>query len=60
MKVQKTSDMVYITRCRDCKYCDVGVTEDGSDIFYKCLGIRYGGVLPDWYCEHGEPEEGEQ
>ena len=44
-------------KCRDCKYCDCGVTEDGSNVFWKCLGVHYGGVNPDDYCSYGERKE---
>ena len=51
------SDVVPVVRCRDCKYSDV-IYETTSDTMpLKCLNIRYGGVLPDWYCEHGERRE---
>jgi hypothetical protein len=47
-----------LTRCKDCKYSDTFsdmTAEPHSQL--KCLGIRYGGVEPMWYCEHGERKE---
>lgn len=47
-----------LIRCKDCKYSDTFsdmTAEPHSQL--KCLGIRYGGVEPMWYCEHGERKE---
>ena len=41
-----------LVRCRDCKYSDVILEPYTMPL--KCLNIRYGGVQPEWYCEHGE------
>lgn len=49
------SEIVY---CKDCKYSDTFsdmTAEPHSQL--KCLGIRYGGVEPMWYCEHGKRKE---
>ena len=43
-----------IIRCNDCKYSDTFPTDADADMPLKCLGIRYGGVYPDWFCEHAE------
>ena len=43
-----------LVRCRDCKYSDVIYDTTLDTMPLKCLNIRYGGVMPDWYCEHGE------
>lgn len=43
-----------IIRCRDCKYSATFPFDSGADMPMKCLGIRYGGVYPYWYCEHAE------
>lgn len=43
-----------IIRCKDCKYSDTFPENADNDMPLKCLGIRYGGVFPDWYCEHAE------
>lgn len=47
-------DMVHVVRCRDCKYSDTFADTTTATTPLKCLNIRYGGVFPDWYCEHGE------
>ena len=47
-------DMVRVVRCRDCKYSDVIYDTTSDTMPLKCLNIRYGGVQPEWYCEHGE------
>lgn len=47
-------DMVHVVRCKDCKYSDVIYNTTLDTMPLKCLNIRYGGVMPDWYCEHGE------
>ena len=47
-----------LIRCEDCKYSDTFsdiTAEPHSQL--KCLGIRYGGVEPMWYCEHAERKE---
>lgn len=51
------SDKVKLTRCRDCKYADTYPEDGHNDMPLKCIGIRYGGVYPDWYCEHGQRRE---
>lgn len=55
--VEYTSDRVNVVRCKDCKYSDVIYDTTTDTMPLKCLNIRYGGVLPDWYCEHGERRE---
>ena len=55
---QPTVDAIPVIRCKDCKYSDTFsdmTAEPHSQL--KCLGIRYGGVEPMWYCEHGERKE---
>ena len=42
-----------IIRCKDCKYCDTGIDEDGN-YFLKCLGWGYGFTKENDYCSHGE------
>ena len=44
---------VEVVRCKDCKYCDTGIDEEGNH-FLKCLGWIYGGTKEDDYCSHGE------
>lgn len=58
VEAQKTEDIVSVIRCKDCKYSDTFsdmTAEPHSQL--KCLGIRYGGVEPMWYCEHGKRKE---
>ena len=43
-----------LVRCKNCKYSDVIYDTTSDTMPLKCLNIRYGGVQPDWYCEHGE------
>ena len=42
-----------IIRCKDCKYCDRGIDEDGNP-FLKCLGWVYGGTQEEDFCSHAE------
>ena len=42
-----------VVRCKDCKHSDI-ITSEPTEMPLKCLGVRYGGVYPDWFCEHGE------
>lgn len=49
-----------LIRCKDCKHSDTFSSNSDADMPMKCLGIRYGGVYPDWYCEHSERREDEQ
>lgn len=55
-----TIDAVPVVRCRDCKYSDT-FTPDCTEATFplKCLSIRYGGVYPNWFCEHGERKDGD-
>ena len=46
-----------IVRCKDCRYSDIFPLDSDADMPMKCLGIRYGGVYPYWYCEHAERRE---
>ena len=46
-------DAVEIIRCKDCKYCDKGIDEDGKP-FLKCLGWVYGGTSETDFCSHAE------
>ena len=47
-------DAVEVVRCGECKWSDTFPPDSDADMPLKCLGIRYGGVYPEWYCEHGE------
>ena len=42
-----------VVRCKDCKYCDRGIDEDGNP-FLKCLGWVYGGTQEEDFCSHAE------
>lgn len=42
-----------IIHCRDCRYCDRGIDEDGNP-FLKCLGWVYGGTQEEDFCSHAE------
>lgn len=45
-----------IIYCKDCKYCDAGLDEKGTQ-FYKCLaGHSYGGTTPMDYCSYAKPK----
>jgi len=47
-----------LIRCKDCRYSDTyPASGEIHEMPLKCLGIRYGGVMPDWYCEHAERKE---
>lgn len=48
------SAQLEIIRCKDCVHSDTFPEDADNDTPLKCLGIRYGGVMPDWYCEHAE------
>lgn len=39
--------------CKECKYCDRGIDEDGNP-FLKCLGWVYGGTQEEDFCSHAE------
>ena len=52
------NDIVHVVRCRECKYSDTFAPDCTEATFpLKCLSIRYGGVYPDWFCEHGQRRE---
>ena len=48
-----------IVRCKDCKYCDRGIDEDGNP-FLKCLGWVYGGTQEEDFCSHAERRTDDQ
>ena len=48
-----------LIRCKDCKFHDIFPTDSKVEMPMKCLNIRYGGVYPDWFCEHAERKENE-
>ena len=50
-----TVDAVQVVHCKDCKYSDTyNLSDEPTDMPLKCLGIRYGGVYENCFCEHGE------
>lgn len=52
------ADVRPVVLCRDCKHSDTFVPDCTEATFpLKCLSIRYGGVYPNWFCEHGEKRE---
>ena len=56
--VYTAADVRPVILCRDCKHSDTFAPECTESTFpLKCLSIRYGGVYPDWFCEHGEKRE---
>lgn len=50
---QMSSAQPEIIRCKDCKYGDRGIDEDGNP-FLKCLGWVYGGTQEEDFCSHAE------
>lgn len=55
--VEHAIQALSIVRCKDCKYCDGGIDEDGKP-FLKCLsGRSYGGTNADDYCSWAERRE---
>ena len=51
-------DVRPVVLCRDCKHSDTFAPDCTEATFpLKCLSIRYGGVYPNWFCEHGEKRE---
>ena len=57
IKALPSADVAEVVRCKDCKYCDTGIDEDGNH-FLKCLGWAYGGTKEDDYCSHGVRKDG--
>ena len=55
---EATVEVPEIIRCRDCRYSDKYSDGDVEhEMPLKCLDIRYGGVMPEWYCEHGKRKD---
>lgn len=48
--------LIDIVQCKDCKWGDTGIDEEGK-LFWKCLGIHYGGTKPTDFCSYGESRE---
>jgi len=56
--VYTAADVRPVVLCRDCKHSDTFAPDCTEATFpLKCLSIRYGGVYPNWFCEHGEKRE---
>ena len=52
------ADVRPVVTCADCKHSDTFAPDCTEATFpLKCLSIRYGGVYPDWFCEHGVKRE---
>lgn len=44
-----------VVYCKDCKHSDKFSPDCTEATFpLKCLSVRYGGVFPLWFCEHGD------
>lgn len=55
--VEQFNNAVPVIRCKDCKYKDDGIDEDGIP-FLKCLnGRSYGGTRINDYCSWAERKE---
>ena len=50
-------DAAEVVACAECKHSDTYPDGADNDMPLKCLSIRYGGVYPDWFCEHGQRRE---
>ncbi len=49
------ADVREVVTCGECAYADsFSPTCTEATFPLKCLSIRYGGVYPNWFCEHGE------
>lgn len=53
-----SADFAPVVRCKDCKYGDTGIDEEGKS-FWKCIGIHYGGTKPMDFCSYGERKDDE-
>lgn len=54
-----SADVRLVVYCKDCKHSDTFSPDCTEATFpLKCLSVRYGGVLPHWFCEHGERNGG--
>lgn len=53
------ADVRPVVYCKDCKHSDTFGSDCTEATFpLKCLSVRYGGVFPHWFCEHGERNGG--
>lgn len=59
LKQIPTADVRPVVYCKDCKHSDTFSPDCTEATFpLKCLSVRYGGVFPLWFCEHGERKGG--
>ncbi len=54
--IRKDCPLIDIVTCGECKWGDTGIDEEGK-LFWKCLGIHYGGTRPTDFCSYGERRE---
>ena len=53
------ADVRPVVYCKDCKHNDAFSSDCAESTFpLKCLSVRYGGVFPLCFCEHGERNSG--
>lgn len=53
------ADVRPVVYCKDCKHSDTFSPDYTEATFpLKCLSVRYGGVFPLCFCEHGERNGG--
>ena len=53
------ADVRPVVYCKDCKHSDAFSSDCAESTFpLKCLSVRYGGVFPLCFCEHGERNSG--
>lgn len=58
IKAIPAADVRPVINCGECKHSDTFSPDCAEATFpLKCLSIRYGGVYPNWFCEHGEKRE---
>ena len=54
-----TANVRPVVYCKDCKHSDAFSSDCAESTFpLKCLSVRYGGVFPLCFCEHGERNSG--
>lgn len=62
IRYQPTIDAVPVTRCKDCKYCNVSLVLPAGQKMYNCMeGSHDHQVLlnPNDFCSRGERKGGE-
>ena len=59
IKTLPAANVQPVVYCKDCKHSDTFSSDCTEATFpLKCLSVRYGGVFPHWFCEHGERNGG--